>query len=278
MPWSLIESPLAGIVVGLLFSIATGWYFYRKGKSRTRLSYYSYTLSLLHKNTSPHLQDIEVSYKGLFVDELKKTWVVVWNSGNTPIRLQDIAARDPLALVCDRGGILNVITRKVVRTTNNFSIQPFKELAPEINVRFDYLDPNDGALLIVWHTGQDSDVGLVGSLIGGGPVRVSRREAAEANKQYRRLSRSKKWGMITFLFSSSFLHLSILSPTVREWISQNKVGIREPILYAFDWLSLLTGVGGIVIGSFLVSVMVTSAYPRALEFDINEPDNPTWKR
>jgi hypothetical protein len=101
------------------------------------------------------------------------TWLTVWNHGNKAIRRTDISAKDPIAVVFSDGSRL--LSKEDVKCTNPANSVEVAEASGRLLVRFDYLNPKDGAVFRLEHTGSEPfSVDLGGSLVDAeGPARMA---------------------------------------------------------------------------------------------------------
>ena len=78
----------------------------------------------------------------------------MWNAGNTTIEGKQIVEVDPLRIqMSPESNVLDVSILRVTREINAF-VAGRGETANEVICSFDWLDPNDGALLKILHTGE----------------------------------------------------------------------------------------------------------------------------
>jgi hypothetical protein len=112
---------------------------------------------------------LEVTYKGHKVDNLTVSKILFWNNGYDTIDSADIVSTDPLRI-----DSVNQILDAVIIKTNNSSNQIIAAIGVDgasVNIAFDYLDKNDGAIIQVVHAGKSSnDLSLKGKLKGS-PIR-----------------------------------------------------------------------------------------------------------
>lgn len=112
---------------------------------------------------------IQVIYNKSKIEDLTISKILIWNGGNTPIRRDDIANRDPVTIqFTDQYDILNAEFVYKSSIANNFSMDL---MDAGIKVDFDFLDPKQGCLIKLAHTGNSSsDVILTGTIIGFGEL------------------------------------------------------------------------------------------------------------
>jgi len=111
------------------------------------------------------LGEIEVLFKGDKIDNLTVTKVAFWNSGNDTINDTDLAPTDKLRIeLCEGFIVLDSEVLFQSEMTNNVQTH----LTPTcIEIKFDYMDGNQGGIIKFIHTGKkSSDVLLKGTFKG----------------------------------------------------------------------------------------------------------------
>jgi len=96
--------------------------------------------------------DIKVLYRDAEVPRLTSSTIWFWNAGKTTVRGEDIVRIDPLRFRFG-GKVLNVGVEKVSREAIQITIETPDERRDTVDCGFDFLDPDDGAVLEVLHSG-----------------------------------------------------------------------------------------------------------------------------
>ena len=155
---------IVGTVVGLVSLL-----LYRRSQISGVIAYQSEDWSMIGASTSIFPPGAEVRYRGTAVPRITSSIVWVWNAGKKTVRGSDIVERDPLQLRFG-GEILNVRTRTVSREVVNFAVDTPTDSSEEtrrtIYLSFEFLDPGDGAVLEVLHTGSDETPKFTGTIVG----------------------------------------------------------------------------------------------------------------
>jgi len=143
-----------GSLIGLLgiFLGIVGIFSYKISKSAAKPAYQKTSLRLLGREEDNLPEDVTVTYKGLEVQRLTKTTLVVWNNGTEVLDGDAILQRDPLRLEFEDG--TNILSYKILksnRTTNEFTLNKCEQRENRLIVNFLYLDPNDGATIEILH-------------------------------------------------------------------------------------------------------------------------------
>jgi hypothetical protein len=148
---------IGGIIIGIVFA-----YSFRP---RSRLAAQANTLQLAGPN-AVFPDDLEFLFKGHKVPNVTLSRVAIWNIGNTTLKGDQITTSDPLRIVTSNGSvILETTIRACTRKVNDFSCSLRFGVSNEVECRFDYLDPGDGALIQLIHTGNET-VSVTGTLRG----------------------------------------------------------------------------------------------------------------
>ena len=148
-------------VIGIVSAIIMAFLF----RSRSRIRAQVNSLQLLgHNHVLP--KELEFVFKGTRVPNVTLSHVAIWNMGNTTLRRDQIVASDPLRIVTSAGStVLEVTILQRTRDVNDFSCAVRLTATNEVECGFDYLDPRDGVLVRLIHTG-DEKVRVVGTLRG----------------------------------------------------------------------------------------------------------------
>lgn len=108
---------------------------------------------------------VEVQYRGTLVPRLTSSSVWIWNAGKKTVRRADIVEHDPLQLRFG-GEVLNVRIRKVTRDVLKIKAGTSKEEKRAVCYGFEFLDPGDGGVLEVLHTGPANSPECAGTIMG----------------------------------------------------------------------------------------------------------------
>jgi membrane protein implicated in regulation of membrane protease activity len=151
---------------------------------------------------SPH---IEVKHKGEDVPRVTKTRLIFWNAGKAPIRASDVAQADPLKFkLPDDAQMINASVCRISRDSTKFSVHPspFEKIGGEVQLRFDFLDERDYAVVDMIHTGKAKGRYELAGTIVGAHRGIAKRDAPEWTK-----TRPAKLSCNTYYFPQSCLLL-----------------------------------------------------------------------
>jgi hypothetical protein len=156
---------LIGTVIGLILAV----YFYRKSLKAIGADYYIATNHLIGPLRSRY-SELRIIYQQNEITSFSSSKAFLWNRGSEAIRSTDIAPSAPL--VIDTEGSEVVLDHKVLYCSSTHSkVSTRSQGYRRILIDFDYLDPKEGIILEVLHTGGPASISLSGSVIGGGEIR-----------------------------------------------------------------------------------------------------------
>ncbi|MGB8217597.1 MAG: hypothetical protein WCE94_09895 [Candidatus Methanoperedens sp.] len=227
-PWLIIIGFIITIISLLLAVI-----FYIKGK-KVKLPYYAVNSHNIVRDLVSRIDDLDILYHGEPIENLTATKIAFWNAGNDTINGQDIARADPLTVIANEGyKILDAKIVSVINTANQFSItSPAGERS--ININFDYLDQNEGAIIQLLHTGKSGkDIEIHGRIKGFGKPKL---KSATASRD-----------------SNSFIHVGLIFfafPVFITVLSAANGRFYEEIKFIIFIFMLYGGIGGLI--SYLI--------------------------
>lgn len=147
-------------ILGIIFSV----YFYFKSKKIRVPIYILRTVNLVRENVQK-IDTVNILYAGNTVNNLSITKIAFWNDGKETINNSDIAQNNPIRLIIDKDCIFldaEIIYQKNPSNGFNISISNDNKY---IDINFDYFDFEEGLVLQVFHTGNESDdITLVGQV------------------------------------------------------------------------------------------------------------------
>jgi len=243
---------IGGLVCGVI-GIVLAIVFYIRGRRVSSIKY-DYLGRSLVEGLSGALEGIEVRYKGSVQDRITVSRFAFWNAGTETIRAGDLTD-DALRVACKQG--IQILDHRVVETndvTNKISLGAVQNAEDEasVSIRFDYLDPNDGAVLQIVHDGHErTRFRLVGSLKGS--CSIARSESPASRR--RDLSSGfdllavlpDYFGWVGFVIYFAFGLLALVAPFAGAswwWL------IPMPFCFIASWVMLRTVVMSQVPGNF----------------------------
>jgi hypothetical protein len=148
--------------MGVVLGFITSYVFYRIQKRRRELCW-SIASTILIKSYSSLFESLEIEYGEQKIENMTVSKIVFWNNGNETIDHADIAIHPHIWPRLEDTKILD--TRVITSSTigNDFHAEIIEKDIQLIALSFDYLDPQQGAVIQVIHTG----VSLAPLLVGG---------------------------------------------------------------------------------------------------------------
>lgn len=151
-----------GTAIGAI-GVALAIIFHLKSRHRPGLAFAAHDVSVIGRGGAAFPDDVEVRFGGAVVPQLTSTMVFVWNSGNRTLIGKNVVEADPLRVVLPEGSrVLKCEVGVTNRRFNGWRTGPCE--SGSVSVGFDYLDPRDGAVIAVLHTGGLGQCTLVGTL------------------------------------------------------------------------------------------------------------------
>jgi hypothetical protein len=190
--WLSTTVGLIGLIVGSI-----GIFLAFSFRPRPRLAAQVNSLELVGVDDAVLPNEIEFLYRGKKVPKVTLSRIAIWNIGNTTLRGDQIVESDPLRVVMAEGSnLLEVGILNRTREVNGFSTFPRSDRLNEFVCTYDYLDPGDGALIQVIHTGT-ADVEFAGTIRGiQKPVLnftfLNKRRRTHFNERYSRRNLKEK--------------------------------------------------------------------------------------
>lgn len=161
MDW--LSSPWANILIGLT-GVLAGYVFFRLSQDHPRLSYRIVDTELVETRSDPD-DPIGILFGDQPVPRVNKALLYLWNSGRNTAKGTEIVQSDPLRMsFADDARVLRAQVLTQTRTTSNLAVE-FRS-QNEALITFDYMEPGDGCLIEVLHTGDVAERQLTGSVMG----------------------------------------------------------------------------------------------------------------
>lgn len=196
-------------------SIVLAFILYRASKQRRLLAYATRTFRII-SDKARGVNGLRVLYGDEPVRSLSVTRLGMWNAGNEVLRRTDIPSRHPPVIYAKKG--VCILEAQLLETTslaNGIQLTPFEGEISGYAVMFEFLDPNDGALISIAHDGIEvDDIVMSGSIIGG-HIRRRATDPETPNKSIGLTTVVKDSGRSSAqelaIFSLCFLPLGILA-------------------------------------------------------------------
>lgn len=156
-----------GTLFGAVISFLITYFFYRKSQIRPSLSYQMQSFKIIEKSKQILPKEVKIFFGDNAVPRLTKTEVVLWNSGRTTFRENDIVVGDPLRLEFHKNTqILQARVTKSNRDANQFTSVIRANSPNVVDFNFNYLDPGDGVVIEILHTDKELYHKIEGTMRG----------------------------------------------------------------------------------------------------------------
>ena len=154
-------------------SLVLALFLYWRSQISGILAWQSRDVSMIGSSGGVFPSEVEVQYRGTPVPRIISSTVWIWNAGKKTLSGADIVAHDPLQLRFD-GEILDVRIKKVSREVLRITAATSEEARSAVCFDFEFLDPDDGGVVEVLHTGSTKAPECTGTIIGlpRGPQRL----------------------------------------------------------------------------------------------------------
>jgi len=203
-----------GSLIGII-GIVIGYILYRASLIGPRPVFQYRSLNLIEKEKQALPSDVEIFFRGKKVSRLTKTYIIFWNSGKSTLYGKDIVDDDPLRFSFGKDAeILRARIPKITKKMNKFEARINPKSPNEVIINFDYLDPNDGAVIEILHTSIQRTPECKGTIRG-----VPKGILNWGRLPYDVLSYKRYMLRKTFLKVASFFGISIIFVGLlnREW-------------------------------------------------------------
>lgn len=163
-----LNQPWIGTITGVVLGTAgliLGLLSYWRSRSSGIIAFQSENVSMIDSDEAVFPAEVEVRYQGNPIPRLTSSTVWIWNAGKKTVKGEEIVAHDPLWLRFD-GDILNVRIIKVSREVLRIRADTSGEIGQTVYCSFEFLDPGDGGVLKVLHTGSAEAPECTGTIMG----------------------------------------------------------------------------------------------------------------
>jgi len=232
---------IVGIVIGVVFGIigvigVSFTIYYGRTGLRKKFLVYENSISLpLAQAFSPE-DDYKLSVvfqrKGSIEERISSvytTFLKFANLGREPIRGLDIAPANPISVKVEGARTLDIQISATTREVNNVSIinRSINDNDSSAEIRFDFLDYQDGALIKILTVGNKGKISLSGDIIGMPNGIKCLSEETGKKSSSREIS---GWGSLVILLIDFVLSALLYYWVVGSWTHVWLVFILLPIL------------------------------------------------
>ncbi|MCQ2228641.1 MAG: hypothetical protein MJZ13_02715 [Bacteroidales bacterium] len=149
---------ILSIIASIASIVALFLYLYDKFARKKKLRCIVRTYPLLKSGVPIHEQ-MKLSFKDKEIKNLFCSKVTIWNDGKHTIRYSDLVEKHLSVKNIDNGSILDAGIDKITDESNKI------KLSPNRNITLDHLEPKDGAVFLIYHTG--TNISIEGKVLDG---------------------------------------------------------------------------------------------------------------
>lgn len=168
----------------ILVSIALAFFGIVQNIKRKQLIFYFETNFILDVSTRK-IEELTVYYGDDKIENFMVSKIAFVNSGNLTINYSDIPVAAPLLIKVDEES--SILFAKVLNQSNESSLVSLSNISPSIvEVKFDYLEKKEGAVIQIFHTGRVYNIDICGKLKGGQiitPIKADDSKSVKAKKE-----------------------------------------------------------------------------------------------
>ena len=156
---------ILGFIIGVIGIVLT-----IRSKKRKKISYEKNDFNLINEKAINKTENLEVFHNKTKIKNLTISKIAIWNSGNQTIKKGDISETSQLMINLDEN--VSILEQKVLSTSHNDLKVSIKNKTKFPIIKFNYLEPNNGFLIQITHTGRNSDcLNISGKIIGGSKIK-----------------------------------------------------------------------------------------------------------
>lgn len=161
-------------LLGIVIPIALTLFLYYRSKPLKLIYFASRTFPVI-TDRSDKIDGLQITISGRSAYIVSMTRFAIWNAGNQTIDSRDISESDPMTVcTCKHIDVFYAKILERTRQANQIRLGKISEYPNSYRIEFDYLDPNDGVLLDIVHSGDVfQEFELTGSIKGGAIIKGS---------------------------------------------------------------------------------------------------------
>ena len=162
--WQILTITMA---IATAVSLIVACISYYKPRKRQKLLYQTTTIQYFEEDDYTLPSDAIMTFQGQKVARLTKAMLILWNGGIDALRGEDIVQHDPIRISLSATG--KILDYSIIGGTNDGNrvvVQIPSHSQNELIVTYDYLNPNDGAVIQVLHDAKQRDPTVVGTAKG----------------------------------------------------------------------------------------------------------------
>ncbi|MGE0280006.1 MAG: hypothetical protein AB7P20_05255 [Rhizobiaceae bacterium] len=153
---------------------------------------------------------VQVKFDDVEITDLSSTQILIWNSGSTSIRREDIVGKDRITIeFSESTRVFEATIAAVTRKENGFELKADFQSPSKVIADFEFLDPADGVALRILHSGTFDKIPKIrGTVVGAKEILY--RGAFDLSTQLRISARKPKFLLRVAMFIYSYLFSILL--------------------------------------------------------------------
>lgn len=162
-------------LLGLVLSAALTIYIFFRQEKHKRPVFLKRNMVIV-RNARSTFPNLSVHYKGHAgdldnLDNVSVAVVAIWNKGRASLRRADCVATAPLRITA-KEGVTILGASKIQESSEHNKVEcEYRKGDNAVNIKFDFLDHNQGVLVEIMHTGVSaSALAVEGTFVESGPV------------------------------------------------------------------------------------------------------------
>ena len=156
---------LVGLIFGII-GIVLAIIFYLKSKKNKTPYYLIKSFNIISESLGNKIKDIEILLKGEKISNLTVSKIVLWNGGNETINRIDIP--DSTKFKIRTKEMIKIYDIEIIDNSDSAINCSIISVPNEHILDFDFLDPNQGFIIKVTHSGINSDDLIISGRVKGG--------------------------------------------------------------------------------------------------------------
>jgi hypothetical protein len=161
---SFLNQGWVGALIGALGISFALYQIFRRSDAKPVFQYSGQKLISSSGGLLPN--EVSVRFNGEIVPRISLTYLAFWNHGQATIRGIDIADSHPLTFSFKTGQILKIEVVKVTRGAIEASAYISADDPSRLHTKFSFLDANDGFMLKILHTADETKPVFEGTIMG----------------------------------------------------------------------------------------------------------------
>jgi hypothetical protein len=218
---------ILSILLGLLGTILA-IVFYVKSKKNKKPFYIIRSFNIISDNFENRIKDIQILYKKQIIENLTISKIVIWNDGNETINRSDIPEATKFKIEIKND--YKIYDAECLYNTDKVNKLQIIEQGDGFILDFDFLDPKQGFIVKVTHSGKNSDaIQLSGRVKGGFFLNQVNLSIPILNSRLNRTVREQE--RILFMPYFKYVMLTFgIGVTVFSVVAHDSLLIRIPLL------------------------------------------------